>query len=46
VPAVNLDEADGADEETFNRILSHAARGDAAPYPERSLGVRQERPGP
>ncbi|MBI4914441.1 MAG: beta-propeller fold lactonase family protein [Acidobacteria bacterium] len=30
-----LDEIDKADEDTLNRILWHAARGDGIPYPER-----------
>jgi YVTN family beta-propeller protein len=29
-----LDEVDEADEDTFNRVLWHAARGDGVPYPE------------
>ena len=32
---LDLDEADEADEDTLNRILWHAVRGDEAPYPER-----------
>ncbi len=39
---LNLDEADMADEDTFNRILWHAARGDGAPYPEQFAGSRGE----
>ncbi|HEX5270468.1 MAG TPA: bifunctional YncE family protein/alkaline phosphatase family protein [Gemmataceae bacterium] len=35
--ALDLDEADEADEDTLNRILWHATRGDA-PYPERYVG--------
>jgi hypothetical protein len=35
-----LDEVDEADEDTFNRILWHAARGDAAPYPAEYVGAR------
>src|SRR5262249_5949267 len=31
---LNLDIEDQADEDTFNRILWHATRGDATPYPE------------
>jgi YVTN family beta-propeller protein len=31
---MNLDEGDKADEETMNRILWHASRGDDTPYPE------------
>jgi YVTN family beta-propeller protein len=38
---LNLDEGDAADEDTFNRILWHAARGDE-PYPERYVGRRKE----
>jgi hypothetical protein len=30
---INLDEGDQADEDTYNRILWHATRGDEAPYP-------------
>ena len=41
---LDLDEADEADEETFNRILWHAARGDNAPYPRMFAGARQARP--
>jgi hypothetical protein len=37
---LNLDEADQADEDTFNRILWHATRGEAAPYPEHFAGSR------
>jgi hypothetical protein len=43
---LNLDEADEADEDTFNRILWHATRGDAVPYPERFAGPRQPRSEP
>ena len=32
---LSLDEADQADEDTLNRILWHAMRGDSVPYPER-----------
>lgn len=32
---LNLDEIDQADEETFNRILWHAVKGHAVPYPVR-----------
>jgi YVTN family beta-propeller protein len=39
-----LDEADEADEDTFNRILWHASRGDQAPYPEEFAGAREARP--
>jgi hypothetical protein len=42
--ALNLDEADAADEDTFNRILWHATRGDEAPYPEEFAGPRQATP--
>src|SRR5262249_47440583 len=41
---LNLDEADVADEDTFNRILWHAARGDGVPYPEEFAGARQAGP--
>ncbi len=44
--ALDLDAADEADEDTFNRILWHAARGDGVPYPERFAGARQERSEP
>ncbi|HEX5270377.1 MAG TPA: alkaline phosphatase family protein, partial [Gemmataceae bacterium] len=44
--ALDLDDADAADEDTFNRILWHAARGDGVAYPERFAGARQERPQP
>jgi YVTN family beta-propeller protein len=37
--ALDLDEADEADEDTLNRILWHATRGDV-PYPERYVGGR------
>ncbi len=43
--AMNLDEGDQADEETFNRILWHAARGYDQPYPERFAG-KNESAGP
>src|SRR5205823_3684199 len=36
---LDFDEADEADEDTLNRILWHAARGNA-PYPERFVGPR------
>ena len=39
-----LDEADEADEDVFNRILWHSARGDAMPYPQAFAGPRQARP--
>jgi hypothetical protein len=41
---LNLDEADAADEDTFNRILWHAVKGDAAPYPAHFVGSRGEGP--
>lgn len=34
-----LDDVDEADENTFNRILWHAARGDGVPYPEQFVGA-------
>jgi YVTN family beta-propeller protein len=34
---LDLDEADEADDETFNRILWHSVRGAEAPYPEQLL---------
>jgi hypothetical protein len=40
---LDLDEADEADEDTLNRILWHAARGDA-PYPARFVGTRNQAP--
>jgi YVTN family beta-propeller protein len=40
---LDLDEADEADEDTLNRILWHAARGDETPYPERFAGKSQSR---
>jgi hypothetical protein len=33
--ALDLDEADRADEDTLNRILWHSTRGYDTPYPER-----------
>jgi YVTN family beta-propeller protein len=42
--ALNLDEADEADEDTFNRILWHATRGYGVPYPEQFAGTRQAKP--
>ena len=39
-----LDEADQADEDLFNRILWHAARGEAKPYPAMFAGSSQARP--
>jgi hypothetical protein len=35
--ALDFDEADKADEDTLNRILWHAVRGDA-PFPEKYVG--------
>lgn len=35
---MNLDDADLADEDTFNRILWHAAHGDRKPYPDQFAG--------
>ena len=35
---MNLDDADLADEDTFNRILWHAAHGDKKPYPDQFAG--------
>jgi YVTN family beta-propeller protein len=43
---LDLDEADEADEDTFNRILWHAAHGDGKPYPEAYAGARQAKPQP
>lgn len=40
--ALDLDEADVADEDTFNRILWHAAHGDSKPYPEKFAGSSQK----
>jgi YVTN family beta-propeller protein len=40
--ALNLQEADKADEDTFNRILWHATRGYDTPYPEEYVGDRSE----
>ncbi|WP_406695571.1 bifunctional YncE family protein/alkaline phosphatase family protein [Singulisphaera sp. Ch08] len=42
--ALDLDEADEADENTFNRILWYAARGESAPYPAKFVGTEQETP--
>ena len=36
--ALDLDEADEADEDTLNRILWHATRGDETPYPRGVCG--------
>ena len=41
---LDLDEADVADEDTFNRILWHAVMGDQAPYPAQFVGSRGEGP--
>jgi hypothetical protein len=41
---LTLDEPDQADENIFNRILWHSARGDAMPYPEMFAGSSQARP--
>ncbi len=41
---LNLDEADAADEDTFNRILWHSVMGDTAPYPVQFVGSRGEGP--
>jgi YVTN family beta-propeller protein len=38
--ALDLEEADRADEDTFNRILWHATRGYDTPYPEEYAGSR------
>jgi hypothetical protein len=40
--ALNLEEADKADEDTLNRILWHATRGYDTPYPEEFAGSRFE----
>ena len=40
--ALNLQEADKADEDTLNRILWHATRGYDTPYPEEYAGSRFE----
>jgi YVTN family beta-propeller protein len=40
--ALNLDEGDKADEDTLNRILWHAVRGDDTPYPSRYAGREDE----
>jgi DNA-binding beta-propeller fold protein YncE len=37
---LNLDEADAADEDTFNRILWHATRGYDTRYPEEFAGAK------
>ena len=41
---LDLDEADVADEDTFNRILWHAVMGDQAPYPAKFVGSGGEGP--
>jgi YVTN family beta-propeller protein len=41
---LDLDEADVADEDTFNRILWHAVMGDQASYPAQFVGSRREGP--
>lgn len=41
---LNLDEADAADEDIFNRILWHAAHGDSRPYPAKFAGGKNEEP--
>lgn len=41
---LNLDEADAADEDAFNRILWHAIKGDDASYPAQFVGSRGEGP--
>lgn len=41
---LNLDEADVADEDTFNRILWHATHGDNKPYPEQYAGAKSKEP--
>jgi YVTN family beta-propeller protein len=38
---LDLDKEDQADEDTLNRILWHATRGYATPYPERYAGRRE-----
>ena len=35
---MNLDDADLADEDTFNRVLWHAAHGERKPYPDQFAG--------
>jgi YVTN family beta-propeller protein len=39
---LDLDEGDAADEDTLNRILWHAMRGDGVPYPEKFAGRKEE----
>ena len=43
---LNLDEADAADEDTFNRILWHATRGYDTRYPEEFAGAKAKSPVP
>ncbi len=38
---LDLDDADEADEDMFNRILWHAARGDGVPYPSEFVGAAE-----
>ena len=38
--ALNLEQEDQADEDTFNRILWHATRGYETPYPAQFVGRR------
>jgi YVTN family beta-propeller protein len=40
--ALNLDEGDAADEDTYNRILWHATRGYETPYPEKYAGKGED----
>jgi YVTN family beta-propeller protein len=40
--ALDLDEGDQADEDTLNRILWHATRGEVAPYPEQFVNRRAD----
>ena len=40
---LDLDEADDADEETFNRILWYSVRGPGTPYPEHRVRKLSER---
>jgi hypothetical protein len=39
---LNLDEADEADEDTFNRILWHSVHGDRRPYPAHLAGAKDD----
>ena len=41
---LDFDEEDEADEDTLNRILWHAARGDESPYPAMFAGSSNPRP--